>query len=198
MTDLNRADTLRLFLAIQIREFIRADLQRLQEELKPLLPRESVRWAKPEQFHLTLKFLGNVPADKVAALSEAARAVCVEASPLSLRAEGVGFFPNDVSPRVFWVEIKSTDNRLHTFQKRLEVEVQRFAEKEESKNFAAHVTLARFEKWPRGSVEKFMMSVPKDRRFGEWTAQQVELVESKLGQAGSLHAISATFRTKNS
>jgi RNA 2',3'-cyclic 3'-phosphodiesterase len=195
---MNSKDTLRLFLAIQIPEFVRTELQRLQEELKPLLPAKVVHWAKPEQFHLTLKFLGYVPVGEVAALSEAARAVCAEASPLSLRAEGVGFFPNNISPRVFWVEIKSADNRLRLFQKQLEVAVQRFAEKEEAKKFAAHVTVARFEKWRRGSVEKFMMRVPKDRRFGEWTAREVELVESKLRQAGALHAILDTFSTKNS
>jgi 2'-5' RNA ligase len=194
---MNSSDTLRLFLAIQTPEFVRAELQRLQDELKQLLPAKVVRWTKPEQFHLTLKFLGDVPAGEIAALSEAVRAVCAEASPLSLCAEGVGFFPNNISPRVFWVEIKSIDNRLHLFQKELEAVVQPFAEKEETKNFAAHVTLARFETLRRGSVEKFMMGVPRDRNFGKWTAHEVELVQSRLLPSGALHAILDTFKTKN-
>jgi 2'-5' RNA ligase len=194
---MNSTDTLRLFLAIQIPETVRAELQRLQSELKPLLPANAVRWAKPEQFHLTLKFLGDVPAGELDALSEAARAVCAVAPPLPLRAEGVGFFPNDFSPRVFWVEIKSRDKLLHNFQQQLEAAVQQFAEKQEAKNFAAHVTLARFEKLRRGSVEKFMARAKTDWLFGEWTAREVELVQSKLLPSGAVHAPVAVFRTKN-
>jgi 2'-5' RNA ligase len=194
---MNAVEILRLFLAIQIPEAVKAELQRLQDELKPLLSKEGVRWAKPEQFHLTLKFLGNVPAGEVDALSEAARAVCATTPPMSLRAEGVGFFPNEFSPRVFWVEIKSVDKQLHRFQRQLEAVVGKFAEKEEAKNFAAHVTLARFEKLRRGAVEKFMAGVRTDKRFGEWTAREVELTQSKLLPSGALHAILDTFRTKN-
>ena len=194
---MNSTDTLRLFLAIQIPESIRAELQRLQHELKPLLPPGSVRWTKPEQFHLTLKFLGNVPTGDVGALTETARVVCSATPPMPLRAEGVGFFPNDFSPRVFWVEIKSADKRLHTFQHQLDAAVQRFAEKQEAKNFAAHVTLARFEKLRRGAVEKFMARAKTDRLFGEWTAQEVELIQSKLLPSGAVYASVAVFKTKN-
>ena len=190
-------ESLRLFLAIQIPESIRTELQQLQDELKPLLPACAVRWAKPEQFHLTLKFLGNLPASELDALSDAARGVCAATTTLPLQAEGTGFFPNDFSPHVFWVEIKSPDKLLQTFQQQLESAVQRFAEKQESKNFAAHVTLARFEKLRRGSVEKFMARAKTDRMFGEWTAREVELVQSKLLPSGAVHAPVAVFRTKN-
>lgn len=163
----------------------------------PLVPKEGVRWAKPEQFHLTLKFLGNVPVSAVDALSEAVHVVCVTAQPIPLRAEGVGFFPNPFAPRVFWVEIKSTNQLLHTFQQQLEAAVVKFAEKEEAKNFAAHVTLARFEKLRRGAMEKLMPRPQTDKLFGEWTAHEVELVQSKLLPSGAVHAPLAVFRTKN-
>jgi 2'-5' RNA ligase len=180
-----------------IPEDVRAGLRHWQQELQSLLPSHSVRWTKPEQFHLTLKFLGNVPAADVPALSEAARAVCPAALPFRLRAEGVGFFPNHVSPRVFWADIKNPDGRLLEFQRQLESAVERFAEKEEPKKFTAHVTLARFEKLSRGEAGKFAAQTQTDKVFGEWTAKEVQLMESKLTQAGALHAILDTFRTKN-
>ena len=194
---MNLAEKLRLFLAIQISESVKAELQRFQDELRPLLPKEGARWAKPEQFHLTLKFFGNVPAGDVDAITGAARAVCAATPPIPLRAEGVGFFPNSFAPRVFWVDIKSTNQLLHTLQQQLEAAVGRFAEKEEAKNFAAHVTLARFEKLRRGAVEKFISRLEMDRFFGEWTANEVELVQSKLLPSGAVHAPLAVFRTKN-
>lgn len=189
--------TLRLFLAISIPETVRTELRRLQLELQPLLPPQAVHWAKPEQFHLTLKFLGNVAAADTAALSEAVCAICTRTSPLHLRAEGMGFFPNESSPRVFWVEIKSVDGRLREFQRRLEGAVERFAEKQEPKKFTAHVTLARFEKLGRHELEKWTARLPKSQTFGEWTASEIGLVQSTLSPSGATHAILSTFRTKN-
>ncbi|HXC35478.1 MAG TPA: RNA 2',3'-cyclic phosphodiesterase [Candidatus Acidoferrales bacterium] len=127
-------ETLRLFLAIPLPDDVRAELRRLQSDLQPLLPPRAVRWTKPEQFHLTLKFLGSVPAAETDALSRAVRAVCDTAPPMCLRAEGAGFFPDSYSPRVFWVDIKSVDGRLQEFQRQLELAVQSFAEKEDPKN----------------------------------------------------------------
>ncbi len=117
---------------------------------------------------------------------------------MPLRVEGIGFFPNEFSPRVFWVEIKSADQQLHAFQQRLEAAVRAIRrEKAEAKNFAAHVTLARFEKLPRGTVEKIMTHAQTDKLFGEWTEREVELVQSKLMPSGALHAILDKFRIKN-
>ena len=189
-------DQLRLFLAIAIPEDVRAELRRLQNELQPWLPPRVVRWTKPEQFHLTLKFLDNVPAAEVAALRETARAVCSATSPLQLRAEGVGFFPNHCAPRIFWVDIKNPDGRLLEFQRQLEDAVERFAQKEEPKKFTAHVTLARFEKLRRDEAEKFASQAQTGKVFGEWTAKEVQLMESKLTRGGALHAILDTFKTK--
>jgi|ERR1700677_1236854 len=168
---------LRLFLAIAIPKNIRAELCRLQNELQPLLPPRVVCWTKPEQFHLTLKFLGNVPAADVAALREAARSVCSAASPLQLCAKGMGFFTTPISPRVFWVDIKNPDGRLLEFQRQLEDAVERFAQKEEPKKFTAHVTLARFERLRSGEAEKFASHAQTDKVFGEWTAKEVQLIE---------------------
>ena len=186
--------TLRLFLAIPIPEAVRAELRRVQHELQPLIPPQVVRWAKPEQFHLTLKFLGNVPAADTGALSEAVRAVCAAASPLPLRAEGVGFFPNESSPRVFWVEIKSVDGRLMEFQRQLERAVERFIEKPEAKKFTAHVTLARFEKLGRHETKKWTSRLSINQTYGEWTAREIELVQSTLSPSGAVHAILGAFR----
>lgn len=197
MADSNPKETLRLFLAIPIPETVRKELHRLQLELQPLLPARAVRWARADQFHLTLKFLGNVSATDVPALTEAARAICDGSPPMHLQAQSVGFFPNNFSPRVFWVDIKSKDGLLLKLQQRLEAAVERFAEKKETKKFTAHITLVRFEKLARRDAEKFASHALTDKAFGEWTAKEVELIKSKLQPAGAIHAILETFSTKN-
>jgi 2'-5' RNA ligase len=188
----------RLFLAIPIPDDVRAELLQLQLQLQPLLPLHAVRWTKPEQFHLTLEFLGNVPVANTDALSRAARAVCDAAPAMRLRAEGAGFFPHARSPRVFWVDIKSMDGLLLEFQQRLELAVQPFVEKPEDKKFTAHVTLARFEKMRSCDMEKLKAAIAVGRTFGEWTAKEVQLIKSSLQPAGAIHAIVDMFKTKNS
>ena len=196
----NRPDSaiavLRLFLAIPLPETVCAELLRVQKQLQPLLPPRSVRWTKSEQFHLTLKFLGNVPAADTDALIHAVRAVCDTAAPMRLRAEGVGFFPDVRSPRVFWVDIKSVDGLLADFQRQLELSVQPFAEKEEAKKFTAHVTLARFEKLRQRDTDKLNAAAAIGKTFGEWTAEEVQLIKSSLQPSGVLHVILERFTTK--
>jgi RNA 2',3'-cyclic 3'-phosphodiesterase len=194
---MSEVSELRLFLAIPLPEGVRAELRRLQLELQEALPQRAVRWTKPEQFHLTLKFLGNVPAADIEALSLAVRIVCDAASPMRLRAEGLGVFPNARSPRVFWVDIKSVDGRLMEFQRQLELSVKRFAGKEEGKKFTAHVTLARLEKMRSRETETLAALATVTTTFGEWTAEEVQLIKSSLQPSGAVHAIVDAFKTKN-
>jgi RNA 2',3'-cyclic 3'-phosphodiesterase len=193
---MSETSVLRLFLAIEIPDDVREELRRLQSKLESLLPPRAVRWTKPEQFHLTLKFLGNVPVADVDALSGEVRAVCDTARPMRLRAEGLGFFPDAQSPRVFWVDIKSVDGLLMDFQRQLDLAVQRFAEKQENK-FTAHVTLARFEKMRNSDTEKLRAAIAVGKTFGEWVAGEVRLIKSSLQPSGALHAIVDTFKAKN-
>jgi 2'-5' RNA ligase len=198
MADLDPKEFLRLFLAISIPEAVREELRRLQRELTPFLPPQSIRWTRPEQFHLTLKFLGNVSVTEVPALRETVHEICAVAPSMHLRAESVGVFPNEFSPRVFWVDIKNPDGQLARLQQQLEDAVGPFAEKPEEKKFTAHVTLARFEKLKQHDAETFAAIARTDKVIGEWTAQEVQLMQSTLQPTGALHAILDTFRTKNS
>ncbi|MGH7940918.1 MAG: RNA 2',3'-cyclic phosphodiesterase [Limisphaerales bacterium] len=187
----------RLFLAISVPGDVRGRLRQWQLELQGLLRSCAVHWTKPEQFHLTLKFLGSVPVADTGALRQAVKAVCRAAPAMRLRAEGGGCFPPSGLPRVLWVEIKTMDGLLIEFQRQLEFSVQRFAEKRETKKFTAHVTLARFERLPGPAVQRLTAAMAVGRTFGQWTATEVQLVKSSLMPAGPAYAIIDTLRTKN-
>ncbi len=100
----------------------------VQRELKPLALGD-VRWTNAEQLHLTLKFLGNVPASSVEAVKESMAEACAATAPFQLRAEGIGFFPNERQPRVVWVGFEDDENVLADLQLRVERAVTPFAEK---------------------------------------------------------------------
>ena len=62
----------RLFVAVMVPEEVKAEIERAQAELRRALPEARVTWTRPEQFHLTLKFLAHVEAQRVGELVEAA------------------------------------------------------------------------------------------------------------------------------
>ncbi|MGD0207735.1 MAG: RNA 2',3'-cyclic phosphodiesterase [Verrucomicrobiota bacterium] len=192
----NSTEKLRLFIGIPIPEPVQDEIIRGQQELQPLAPRDVARWARPDQFHLTLRFLGDVPADGVEDLKKSVGAVCRNAWPLSLRAEGVGFFPNPRSPRVIWVGINDREGRLVDLQKQIEAAVGPFSPEPGEKNFTGHATLGRL-KNPKPSDIRDLAARAQSlekRLFGEWTAHEIEIIRSELSPAGAHYTSLAAFR----
>ena len=186
----------RLFIAFQVPEAIRKKMLCVQRELQTFVPPGAIRWTKPEQFHLTLRFLGNVPSDSLSALQEAVRAVCVTALPLHLYARGLGFFPNARSPRVVWVGINDGENRLTALQSRIESATGPFTSEPAGGYFAGHVTLGRFKQFKNLNVKELRVAADKlkNQLFGGWTADEIEIMRSELLETGPRHAPVASIR----
>jgi RNA 2',3'-cyclic 3'-phosphodiesterase len=186
----------RLFVAIVVPEPVRDEIIRAQRELQPLVPREAARWTRPDQFHLTLRFLGKVAAEDIEGLKQAVGTVCRNASPLVLRAQGVGFFPNPRSPRVVWVGINDGEGRLVELQRRIETVVGPFSPEPGETNFAGHVTLGRLKK-PRPSDTRALAARAQlfdNQIFGHWMAGEVEIIRSELSSVGARYTPLARFR----
>ena len=196
MTAESSTERLRLFVAIPMPEAVRNQFIGVQQELQRLASREDIRWTKPEQFHLTLRFLGDVPVGRVAALQEAVNAVCLGSSALYLRAQGIGFFPNARSPRVIWAGVNDGEGRLADLQKKIEGAVQPFTQGPGAERFAGHVTIGRVKFLKRDEIEKLAAHAQavKDRLLGEWMANEIEIVQSRLSPAGAQHSLFTAFR----
>ena len=102
MSDENSPAFLRLFIAIAVPPDVQKEIGRAQGQLRRSVPPGAIRWTRPDQFHVTLTFLGDVPAAQVAALEKSVSGVCAGFPALRLSANGVGFFPSEQKPRVIW------------------------------------------------------------------------------------------------
>jgi 2'-5' RNA ligase len=195
MADESSKEQHRLFVAIPVPEAVRGEIAVAQRELQPLAPRGVVRWTKPEQMHLTLKFLGAVPPDRVEDLKESVQKICAGCPALRLRAMGFGFFPNAHLPRVIWAGVGDEEGRLAELQKKIESAIRPFAMKPGAENFVGHLTLGRFKDIRRREIEELLHHVQtiKDRVFGGWTAREIEIVRSELFPAGARHTLLAAF-----
>ncbi len=137
------ADILRTFIAIELDEPVRLALSTVQDELKPRVPKGSVRWVDPNSIHLTLKFLGDTPKERLPELREALEAACAAMPPLDLVVEGRGCFPNFRRPNVIWVAVRDRGNVLSRLQQAIEAEVAPLGWPTEKRPFRPHLTLGR-------------------------------------------------------
>jgi 2'-5' RNA ligase len=185
---------LRLFIAISLPEPVKVEIEKAQAEMRRALPGDFMRWTEREQFHLTLKFLGNVEAQHLDALSESLRAVCRTFSPLRLRAAQVGFFPDSHRPRVVWVAVGDEKNSLPSLQAAIEAAVQEFTVETAEGKFSGHVTLARCKmiKRPQAEILARLAAGIADKVFGEWTADAIELIRSELSPGGPRYTVLAS------
>ena len=184
------SERFRLFIAVAIPEAVKAKMAEAQAELRRALPEHGFRWTRREQFHLTLKFLGDVDAARVEALGEAIRAACREFGVLHLRAERVGFFPDLRYPRVVWTGVQEQAERLTPLQQTVAAATRAFTSEQREERFTGHVTLARIKAIKRPEAEALGMAAAgmADRIFGHRTAGQVELMRSVISPQGASHS----------
>lgn len=181
----------RLFVAFSLPEPVKTELRQAQTVLRQGLPERGVRWTTPDQFHLTLKFLGNVEAARVHALGQALAGVTRSFGALSLRAAGIGFFPGARSPRVIWAGVRDAREDLPRLQQAIEAAVGEFTTEKPEPKFSGHVTLGRVKGLDRRDAARLVeLSAPfRDKLFGEWTAGELELIRSQLTPAGSRYSV---------
>ncbi|MCB0232826.1 MAG: RNA 2',3'-cyclic phosphodiesterase, partial [Anaerolineae bacterium] len=140
------ASQLRLFIAIELTEALRTSLAALQNDLKRQLSPRVVRWTNPDGIHLTLKFLGDTPADRVEAIARAMEAAAVSFAPFSFTVAGFGCFPNLRRAKVLWVGLPEMPKALAGLQRATDLHLTRLGFDKETRSFSPHLTLGRVNK----------------------------------------------------
>lgn len=180
---------MRLFVAIEIPGEIRNALALFLQELRGFAP--LAKWVRAENLHVTLKFLGETLPAKVTAINNALRSIRSE-RPVILEFRGLGFFPNEKQPRVFWVGMEASQN-LKVLAEHIDQRLHQLGFPLEDRPFSPHLTLARFN--PPGLPPKLGTVVPEhsSRSFGSLTAREFRLIESKLKPTGAEYTTLQSF-----
>src|SRR6267143_963614 len=181
---------MRLFVALEIPSTVRENFAALLKSLRAISPQ--TRWVRPENLHVTLKFIGEVPDTKLAAIRSALAGARSD-QPVTLDFRGLGFFPNEKHPRVFWAGIEASPNL-----KGLAADIDKATEKlgipVEKRPFAPHLTLARFE--PPQLPDKLRTTIQENLAgdFGSLRTSEFHLIESKLKASGAEYTTVESFR----
>jgi 2'-5' RNA ligase len=134
-------DTVRAFIAVELP----SNVIDLAADLQSCLKRQglALRWVRPQNMHLTLKFLGEIRVEMVPVVSAAMAQAASGASPMALAVQGMGVFPNARNPRVVWIGVGGAADRLQQTVVALDSGLASLGIEREKKPFKAHLTLAR-------------------------------------------------------
>jgi 2'-5' RNA ligase len=191
-------ETVRLFVSLNLPAALRERLAQWQSEFRSRLQMDGLRWVKPDQIHLTLRFFGNLPRDAVGTLQQILGKVCEQAAPFQLRVEGVGCFPDLKRPRVVWVGVTGDLAPLHGLQRQIIQATATWGESEAEQKFHPHLTIARVKDVrPRDAhrLAEAVQSAPPSS-FGDWPVESAELMQSKLSSEGAQHSSLATLKLR--
>jgi RNA 2',3'-cyclic 3'-phosphodiesterase len=181
--------SVRLFVALELREEIREAIRGLIAHLKPLA--RSARWVRPEGMHITLKFIGYVEQDQVDPI-RAGLARIRSPQPVDLSFRGVGFFPNEKRPRVIWCGMEASPN-LAPLAKDVENILEPLGIAPESRDFVPHLTLARFTAPAKMPELAHAAAEMQNHEFGAARETEFHLFESILRPSGAEYRRLASF-----
>ncbi len=179
-------ETIRAFVAVDIGDEIRAKLDELQRKLKKV--HANVRWVKPQNIHLTLAFLGEVPPERIQPLQTALDGAFQQLEPFGLEAAGTGYFGKPNRPRVIWAGVADCPPLRQLQQKTVDA-LLASGIGFDNKPFSPHLTLGRV-KAPNhtasllGKIEKY-----KDAPLGRGRISAVDLIQSKLTPRGAEYEV---------
>lgn len=176
---------MRSFIAIELPDEVKSSLSGLQDELKE--SRADIRWVKPDNIHLTLKFLGNIDGNNIGNIVQQIEGACAKYPFFELEISGIGVFPNIGSPRVLWVGIQHTDafTGLHS---EIENGLASIGYDREGRRFSPHLTLGRFKSFKGKADLSERIELHKNDRLGSIGVQTISLMKSDLSPDGAQYS----------
>ena len=179
---------MRLFIGIDLTPEVIANLEGLLERLKPAA---QINWSPPRNLHITTKFVGEWPEQRLEEL-KSVLGMLPARQPINIAIEKLGFFPNPHSPRVFWAGVHAGDD-LTGLARDTEEELTRLGIAKEERAYSPHLTLARV-KAP-GKQPALLQAVAKlpSLDFGSFVADRFYLYQSRTAPTGSVYTKLAEF-----
>jgi len=184
----------RLFVALEIPAAVRDNLAAQIKELRDLSARvadKRPRWVRPENLHVTLKFIGELSPTKLDGIRGALSAIRSDAQ-VDLKFQGLGFFPNEQHPRFLWAGLDASAN-LTSLAGDIDCALESQGIARERRAFTPHLTLARIE--PPGLHEKLRAAIQENKAgaFGSFQTREFHLIESMLKPSGAEYTTLASF-----
>ncbi len=192
-------ELVRAFVAIELPAEVKASLGKIQAEMNRRMiaslgaqaADKAIKWVNPEGVHLTLKFLGSVPASRIARIENALRRAAANNSELTIELGGLGAFPSPQRPRVVWIGTHGEIEKLAKIQSEVDSELAALGFPREERAFSPHITLARLRETASSEERR---KIGEAVKAGPQVApmrvhvEAISLMRSELSRAGARYS----------
>ncbi|GAB4390405.1 MAG: RNA 2',3'-cyclic phosphodiesterase [Thermodesulfovibrionales bacterium] len=176
---------LRCFVAVELPEELKKNIDRETGRLRAA--DADVKWVRAENLHLTLKFLGRTPEERLPAIRERLGAAAARHRGFRIRLAGAGAFPGARRPRVVWIGVSDSE-ALAALQKDVDAALAELGYEAEARDFTAHLTLGRVKSPRGGAALQAGIEALAGKEFGEAEVRGVSLMKSDLSPAGARYS----------
>lgn len=188
-----------------IRTFVAVGLDgrlcgRIARRLEPLQTgRRGVRWVKPNQFHFTLSFLGDIDPRQAPGVCAAVADASAGFAPFEIELAGIGAFPNRDRPSTLWIGVDNGKEEMRKLQSAVACALEPLGFPPEKRPFSAHLTFGRIDRFRRPDPELLAaLATLESCRFGSSPVEAVFVMKSDLERTGSVYSIMATCPLRRS
>ena len=192
----HETDKRRLFFAIILPDDIKYAIGEVVSRLNESVTGNMIRWCRDDQWHFTLKFLGELPhSQSVKALDAAEKAAWI-APPFSLKLNGVGAFPNPQRPTILWLGVSEGAKEMGDLANQLDTELRSMGLSQENRAFKPHLTLARIKSYEQEKEAAKLLQNPTAAEFGSVLISSFALMRSYLLPDGAKYEVTEVFNLK--
>ena len=178
----------RLFIAADISEEARTAASGLIALMRREFSVKGVSWSKPENLHITIKFLGDTEPERESRLIETLSEIAALTPPFRLQLDK----PELLGKRVISIAVRSDSPTVFSLEMAIDTACERLGFEREGRRFHPHLTLARIRQ-PENARElgqRFLQTQIEPLGF---EVREIVLYESELGPGGSIYRKVSTF-----
>ncbi len=178
-------DTLRAFIAIEMPGLVGEAVRKSQEALRH--NGIHLRWVRPGNVHLTLRFLGDISASNIPMIREAMEKSVCRKEPFSLSISGMGVFPGLKRPRVIWLGLQGELDLLDELYRNLSMCLEEKGIPLEKRSFKGHLTIGRVKNRLDSKKLEAALSRPAPFKTEDFVVDSICLFKSELMSGGAVY-----------
>lgn len=184
---------MRCFIAIELPENIKEFFARI---VSLQLPLQGVNIVQKENFHITLKFLGEIEEKLIPEITQTLKNIACEVFPFTLKITHPGVFPDKYKPRVIWIGTEDTEI-IKELAKKIDESMASLGFQREERDFKSHITMARVKNPKNGKYlfERITKHFSSQKGLYplNFTVREFVLMKSTLTPKGSIYSILEKF-----
>ncbi|MDO8683588.1 MAG: RNA 2',3'-cyclic phosphodiesterase [Armatimonadota bacterium] len=179
---------IRTFIAVLLTAELRSKIGQIQDRFRKAAP--EVKWVAEDNFHVTMKFLGNIDEARLESIYAALeRAVADGPEPFSVNISDAGAFPNVRRPQTIWVGLREGTENLAALAGNIESELDKIGFPKEGRKFSSHITIGRVKYLNNINALAEALQSAEVGEIGVFDVRSITVMKSDLRREGPVYSV---------